>query len=169
MERRQRTVVVFIAVVAVVVGLGIWTFGKPANERDDLEDRLAAAAAVAGDGGQIDLAEVADFPWDRVHIFEAYTSPEEVGETLGFDWSPLSRFESVTFGSLFMSNDGFALFVFVRGDREVTGYRVVSPYEQPTVYVDVPTNSFPRASATLSVTRTDTNEGPIWVLAPPRP
>ena len=109
--------VVFIVVVAVVVGLGIWTFGKPANERDDLEHRLAAAASVAGDGGQIDLAEVADFPWDRVHVFEAYTSPDEVAETLGFDWSPLSRFESVTFGSLFMSNEGFALFVFVRGDE----------------------------------------------------
>ena len=51
--------------------------------------------------------------------------------------------------------------------REVTGYRVVSPYEEQGVYVDVPTNSFPRAAATFSVTKTESDEGPIWVLTLP--
>ena len=164
MTRWRRPVSVSIAVIVVIVGLGIWGFAKPANERSDLEGRLAAAAATAGDGGQFGLAAVTDFPWNRVYAFEPYTSAEAITNKLGFDWAPLSRFESAIFGDLFMPNEGFSLLVFVDGENDVTGYRVVSPYEQRAVIVDTATLDLSRDAATFSVNGSDTDEGPTWVL-----
>ena len=50
---------------------------------------LVAAAEDAGIGGSFHLSDVADFVWDRAHVFAPYNEGL-VSQELGFDWSPLS-------------------------------------------------------------------------------
>ena len=77
----------FGIIVAAIFMVAL-AFRGPANERPHLGRDISAVAAVAGDGGRVDLAKVAGFPWDRVHVFLAYSSKEDIAESLGFARRP---------------------------------------------------------------------------------
>ena len=125
-SRRTRAAIAIAGLAIAIVALGAAAFRPPPNEKPDLEASLAAAAAEAGTGGHVRLADVAAFDWDRAYLFGAYTPLDVVTHELGFDWAPMSRFDAWLSGDSFMPNDGVALIVFVRGDCDVTGWRVLS-------------------------------------------
>jgi len=87
----------------------------PDGEQPELQRSIAAAADVAGDGATIDLAAVANFPWDRLHVINAYTPDDVIASELGFDWQPYSRLGGMLFGDAVLSYDSRQLIVFVRG------------------------------------------------------
>jgi len=121
-----------ISALTIIVALAL---RPPANERPHLGREIAAAAATVGDGGRLDLAKVADFPWDRVHMFLAYSGKNEIYDGLGFEWLPVGPVEAVLFdGNLMLSSDELTLLVFVRGQREVTGWTILNREEfaEPT-------------------------------------
>lgn len=127
--------VTILVVVSVVI---VWALRSPDNERSEIEGILITAAADAGEGGRVDLARELDFEWDRGYVLGPYTTGDGVRECLGFDWSPLSPAGAGLYGDLFMPNEGFALLVFVRGARDVTGWTILSPYEPvPTVEIAI--------------------------------
>ena len=160
---RGRAALTVVVVALALVALAAFVFLPPPNEKSDLQADLAVAAAEVGDGGRIRLADVADFDWDRAYVFDAYTPADVVAGELG-GWVPMSRLDGWMWGDLFLPNDGFALVVFVRGDHEVTGYRVVSPYEDDGVYMNTGGLAvMPRDSAVFSVDG-DAESG--WGLTP---
>ena len=69
----------------------------------------------------VDLAQLTDFRWDRVVIFDARTPREEVSKALGFEW----------FGQLEFTAQSTDLFVFLDGDRlaRFADYRGVGRFE----------------------------------------
>jgi len=114
---KRRWWLILLGALFVGAVLAVWSCEEPANERPDLEAALADAARSEGDGGTIDLSGVADFGWDRAYLFGPYTAPDQISEGLGFEWTPLSRFGGAVFGDLLMPSEGFALLVFVQGER----------------------------------------------------
>lgn len=53
--------------------------------------------------------------------------PDDVISTeLGFDWQPYSRVDGMVFGDIVLEYDSRQLLVFVRGDREVTGWIILN-------------------------------------------
>jgi hypothetical protein len=79
---------VIVAVVAVVADtaarFGDW--GGPDGRLPGFRGDLVRAAQQAGDGGEIDLAEVQASDWERVCLFGAYVSNRTVGEVAGVEW-----------------------------------------------------------------------------------
>ena len=164
MTTRGRSLLAFTGVALAIVAFGTIVFQPPSNEKPDLEPGLVSAADKVGAGGHISLVDVAPFEWDRAYVFGAYTPLDVVTHELGFDWEPMSRFDAWLWGDSFMPNDGFALVVFVRGEHDVTGYRILSPYETPSVYVDADSIVMPRDGASFMVT--DGEVGVGWEITP---
>jgi hypothetical protein len=127
---RMRSVVLGSLAVAVAFGI-YWLVDAPDGEQPELQRSIASAADVAGDGGTIDLAAVADFPWDRVHVINAYTPHDVIASELGFDWQPYSRLGGMLFDDAVLSYDSRQLIVFVRGDRDVTGWIILNLEPEP--------------------------------------
>jgi hypothetical protein len=122
---QRRSMVLFGIAVAGIFAVAL-AFRAPANERPHLGRDIATVAAAVSDGGRLDLAKVADFPWDRVHVFLAYSSKADISESLGFDWVPVAPIQDVLLGDLTLASDELTLMVFVRGEREVTGWTVLN-------------------------------------------
>ena len=162
---RRRAAIAIIGICIGLVALGAVVFLPPPNEMRALKADLASAAVQVGSGSRVPLVAVAPFEWDRVYVFGPYTSLDVVKGRLGFDWVPTSRFDAWLWGDLFMPNDGFSLVVFVRGERDVTGYGVVSPYEGPNVYLDSDFVAMVRNTAAFEVARDEAGSG--WKLTPP--
>jgi hypothetical protein len=83
--------------------------------RSPVSQALADVAA-RGEPTTIDIATIASFEWDKLYIFEPYTSPERVEQYLGFRWPQ---------ASMYSVKDGkdAALFVFVKGQKVVHAFR----------------------------------------------
>jgi hypothetical protein len=109
-------VVLLIAVVWLVFS----PFRPVPNERSELADAVPSAVGQAGDGGIVDMGALANFDWDRMYIFGAYTPDAAVSETLGFAWG--------TGDNLRLPNDGFVLLIFAK-DQSVTGWAVLNDYQ----------------------------------------
>lgn len=129
-SRPRRWLIVLLVVVGAIASLIALAF-RPDNERKDLQPSIGAAAAQVGSGGVIDLANVADFEWDRVYLFLAYSGSDGIREGLGFDWVPASPAESAVMGNLLLASDELSLLVFVRGDRDVTGWTILNSDDRP--------------------------------------
>jgi hypothetical protein len=93
---------------AALVGLAISAFGCQGPDHELA--RSIEASARHGDVAILDMSETAAFPWDRLFVFEPYTSSEEVERELGRSWWHSDRIEMF---------DTFTLLVFVKGDRVV--------------------------------------------------
>jgi hypothetical protein len=65
-----------------------------------------------GPGATVDLAAIAPFPWDRVHIFHPYTTHDTICNSLGFNWGDVGRTTTEW-------NEGVNLVVFVRNGEVV--------------------------------------------------
>jgi hypothetical protein len=120
-----------LLIIGVIAGLVVVAFRSPSNERKDLQPAIGSAAAQVGSGGTIDLATVAAFAWDRVYLFLAYSGSDGIRDGLGFDWVPASLAESAVFGNLLLASDELSLLVFVRGERDVTGWTILNSNEEP--------------------------------------
>jgi hypothetical protein len=130
-------------IVLAALGWGVyWLVDRPDGERPELQGQIASAADVAGDRAILDLASIADFPWDRLHLISAYTPDDVISSELGFDWQPYSRLNEMIFGDLVLAYDERWLAVFVRGGSDVTGWLVFNVDEdRPSVgfeFHDVP-------------------------------
>jgi hypothetical protein len=78
-----------------------------------LQERIAKAVA-QGEGATIRISDVAEFEWDRFHIFPPYTPTDDIDRELGFHWPSAA---STGIDQL----DSFTLLVFVRSS-EVVAY-----------------------------------------------
>ena len=97
-----------------------------------------AAAETVGEGGMVDLASVTDFPWDRLYVIPGYTPYDVISSTLGFEWQPESRLRGWLSAGVLLSYDSRWLGVFVRRDREVTGWFVGNlDFEPPYLNIDL--------------------------------
>jgi hypothetical protein len=72
----------------------------------ELGQRIAAEVA-KGAGTVVRLAEVADFSWDELHIFDPYSSRDLIESRLGFEW-PQADHAGI------QDSDGVTLLVFVK-------------------------------------------------------
>lgn len=125
-----RAIVLFGVVIALTAGAAL-SFRSPSNERPHLGEIISTAAAKTGDGGSLDLADVADFPWDRLYVIGPYASSDDIERSLGFDWKPTSPAVHAVLGNASMQSDELTLLVFVRGEREVTGWTILNRDEDP--------------------------------------
>jgi hypothetical protein len=127
--RRGRLALVLLLVAASA--LVVLAFGRPSGERKDLQSQLGAAAGQVGTGGTINLASITNFDWDRAYVFPAYSDPAGIKEALGFDWVPASAAEALVMGNLMLANDEQTLWVFVKGERDVTAWTVLNSGSDP--------------------------------------
>lgn len=158
-------------VVIVATGLAVWAFRTPDGEIPGFHAELASAAEAAGFGGEISMAEVADFDWDTVHAFPAYYTVSKVEEQLGFSWSPMSPAGTLLFGDFLLSNEGLTLLVFVADPDDVTGWTVLGTQylEEPYIEISADGNhvAIDRDRSTLEVMQPEFVEGSdAYLLAP---
>ena len=102
-------------VLLVVISLLLVFACGPANERTELSQAARDAVTDTGDGGTVDMREVAPFEWDRMFAFGPYTPNEEVTEVMGVEWQDGDGFR--------LSDDWLVLVTFVRG-QDVVGWDV---------------------------------------------
>ncbi len=173
MRRRSRWLLALALVTAVLIAVGIWSSQLPPGEKAELQAAISSAAAGVGDGGFLQLKDVATFEWDRVYAFQSYSGVSDVHEALGFDWSPLSPFNNLVFGDLFLGYDEMALLVFVRGDQDVTGWAILNGPDLGDSFIGLRLRSqnqqFSRDGAVFGVS--DAASDPLtgirgWLLTP---
>jgi hypothetical protein len=157
-SRPGRFRLAFLVIVGAIAVLILLAFRPPANEQEDLQPAIGAAAARVGTGRTIDLAAVTDFAWDRVYLFLAYSGQDAIREGLGFDWVPASPAMSIVIGDLLLPSDELSLLVFVRGDRDVAGWTILnSDHRPPFIQFDLDAMPdyfavYPHDAATFRVT-----------------
>jgi hypothetical protein len=120
----------------LVAAVAFWAFRAPGGELPDLHADLVREAEEAGIGGSFVLSDVADFAWDRAHVFAPYNEGL-VDEELGFAWSPLSPAGDVVFGDLYLANEGLNLVVFVEGKQSVTGWAILGTEYSEEPYLEM--------------------------------
>lgn len=104
-----------VSCLAVVTVVCIALAGYDELRRSHLRRSLEAAAQrTRGTGIPIELASVATFRWDKVHVFEPYSGDADIQQDLGFRWRDADRM-GVTF------HDGVTLLIFVH-NRSVAQY-----------------------------------------------
>jgi hypothetical protein len=100
---RRALGVAAVALAAVVAGCS--------GSDGELAQRIAAEVA-KGAGTVVRLAEVAEFSWDRLHIFDPYSSRDLIESRLGFEW-PQADHAGIR------DSDGVTLLVFVKSGEVV--------------------------------------------------
>lgn len=158
---RSRLARVGIAIILVLT-VGLCATARPAGERTNLHARVAVAVERAGHGGQIHLAEVTDFEWDRVHIFGAYSTREQIEAKLD-GWTPLSPAGHVLWGDLFLAYDGYQLLAFV-DEGEVVAWTVLNQGDQSQTYVEFHPGQLPHTAAASEAQWTARRFGVGWTL-----
>ncbi len=98
--------------------LGIAVFASRTEDRvaidGPLSERISRAIALASrQDGEVDLARVATFPWDRALIVEPGTPRSRISDALGFEWKGDVGFQT---GELlvFVDRDAVARFADYR-------------------------------------------------------
>jgi len=105
--RRLASVLVLVAAFVLVVS-GCGSRAAPDSELSNAITKQAEAGA----GTVIDFVALTDFQWERLYIFDPYTTVDEIHRALGFRWNAAA---STGIDKL----DGIALLVFVEGDEVV--------------------------------------------------
>jgi hypothetical protein len=126
----------------IVVIVAVLAFRRPDGELPQLHEELVAAAAQAGIGGSFHLSDVADFAWDRAHVFPPYSSGL-VSDELGFGWSPLPPAYRLVFDDLYLANEGLNLVVFVEGADTVTGWSLLGTEYLDQAYLELTRDGSP--------------------------
>jgi hypothetical protein len=106
----------------------------------------AASTAAPGEPATIDLGELTEIEWERVHFLGPYVGRDEAEERLGFSWPEGDDLDSMS------ERDQFIL--FVRG-REVVGV-VRYPFERhrtSLACVETAHDGFVRLDASFDVVR----------------
>jgi hypothetical protein len=70
---------------------------KPSTEQS-ISARLTSMVEAPDRQGDIRIASLTDFEWDRLYIFGPLTSAARVNETLGFRWDDYAKFGTETAG-----------------------------------------------------------------------
>jgi hypothetical protein len=135
---------------ALVFAGGAWACAQPDSE---LQQRIVDAVS-DGDGTVIRMSDLAEFEWDRFHVFTPYTSYAEIDRRLGFHWADA---KSTGIHQL----DSFNLLVFTQ-NSEVTGY-VELPRNHGDFFRIKREEGFSRETATF-VVRLETIGEPWLVL-----
>lgn len=104
--------------VFLLLALGVLAWGLIIRLYGASSTQSRLESAVASGATSFDFAADATIAWDRMYVFDCYSSQASVEKSLGFQW-PDFRKTSIE------SSDGVLLVVFVR-NREVVGW-----YEQP--------------------------------------
>jgi hypothetical protein len=123
-------VLVMALAIVLLAGAGVVAYitRDPPDERPEVVAAVYDAVRQAGNGGTVDFRRLTRFDWDRMYAFGAYTTDDEVSETLGFPWGTGSVFR--------LPNDGFILLIFAREAR-VTGWAVLNDHQATSaVYFD---------------------------------
>jgi hypothetical protein len=109
----------------LILGLAaVIAFGgcAPANQRSEFDNIIATAAAEAGDGSTIDMAEVVSLDWDTMVTFEAYSTDDEIREAVGDSWPAGSDSR--------IPSDGWGLVVFLK-DEQVVAWTDLNRHDPP--------------------------------------
>jgi hypothetical protein len=150
--RRLAIVVAFLAL--------LW---PPWSERN-LEPLVARAAALAGDGGQIDLATELRLDWERGYVIGSYASTGFVSWCLGFEWSPYSPALSTLLGLDLNPNEDLTILVLVRGEQHVEAHRMTTS-EITFNVAEGECLQFDRDEATFRVRKISFGDSERWVLS----
>jgi len=126
MKRRRSLLIAASALLLVALTLIVLRYGidRPQEARREDPEAFKRALTEAVNGADsFDLAAVAGFEWDRVHIFGPYTSLEEMELAVGTRWSMNSLtgrlLRSTFIGKYPLDDDSMQKLVFVRGDDVV--------------------------------------------------
>lgn len=138
----NRRILALVIAGIVMAGVALWAFRAPGGELPDLHADLVREAEEAGIGGSFALSDVADFAWDRAHVFAPYNEGL-VDQELGFTWSPLSPAADVVFGDLYLASEGLHLVVFVDGDQRVTGWSILGTEYSDQAYLEMSPDGSP--------------------------
>jgi hypothetical protein len=125
-----------------VAAVALAAVGAGCSGSDGELARRIAAEVAKGAGTVVRLAEVADFSWDRLHIFDPYSSRDLIESRLGFEW-PQADHTGIR------DSDGVTLLVFVKSG-EVVRY-VTQPRTQDFAGLNQPAGFSP-AEAVFTVT-----------------
>src|SRR6266496_1585478 len=102
--------------ITAIVGLLLVVGCNDGGGRSSTQSRLKSA--VASGATSFDFAGDPTFAWDRVFVFDCYSSQASVEKALGFKWADFRR-------TTIDSSDSVVLVVFVQNGK------VVDWYEQP--------------------------------------
>jgi hypothetical protein len=105
---------IFLLLALLVIGAVIYVNSKiDQSDRQKLESDLSDAILqnINGEIPAVDFAKITTFSWDRLYIFEPYTSTEELDHIFGN--------ERRSFNTSIESNDGIILLVFTKDGRVV--------------------------------------------------
>jgi hypothetical protein len=85
------------------------------------EDFTREVATASADGTDLNLAEIAAFPWARVLVVEPGTSDAEISRALGYEWTGVLGFETGE-KLILLDRDGeVARFFDYRGEGRFAG------------------------------------------------
>lgn len=76
--------IIYVIIVIAIVGLAINLLGNRANQDKDLAKEIDSFLEKGVT--QIDLTEVAQFPWTQVSLFEPYTTNESIEASMNIQF-----------------------------------------------------------------------------------
>jgi hypothetical protein len=108
----------------VLAGLVYFTRDEDNFQADNIlaENFTLAVNRAAEEGGDVQLREVASFPWDRVLLVQPDTPREAISERLGFEWTGI---DTVDGGDLliFLRQGKVVRFADYRGTGRFDGFQ----------------------------------------------
>jgi len=130
--------------IASLVILSKFRSNATSRENVQLERSLSQAIIEKGTSGAvtiIDFKDVTKFEWDKVYIFQPYTSPTTINKELGYEWEMAQHTGIEMF-------DSFTLIVFTKQGKVVSYLRL--PYS--SAYFDSEVrNYYTRDEATFKI------------------
>lgn len=75
---------------AVLLSITLAACGRPPTERANVATDLANAAYLAPASGRIDMASIATFDWETMHVFETCLDQDVIDRSLGFHFDTSS-------------------------------------------------------------------------------
>src|SRR3982751_5557387 len=104
-----------VLILAIFLAIGCDTGG---SGRSSSSTQSPLESAVASGATSFDFAADPTLAWDRMFVFDCYSSQAEVEKALGFKWAEFSQ-------TTIASSDGVVLVTFIQNGK------VVDWYEQP--------------------------------------
>jgi hypothetical protein len=123
MKRRWMLVSAMLLIVVIAIAILYADNRSERVERADPEAFKRGLAAAADGKDWIDLAGVAEFEWDLVHVFGPYTSWEEMERAVGTRWSTGSLADDLlrrtSIGRYPLDNESMQKLVFLKENAVV--------------------------------------------------
>lgn len=111
--KKRLLIVSVICVVITLFALYFIQATKNTNVDDQQERELLyssisseIARCQSGEIEKVDISKITSFSWDRMYIFDPYTSEREIDETIGIHWSGSKS-------TFIESSDSITLIVFI--------------------------------------------------------